>query len=151
MKKVVMMMMAAMVATAAMAQTQSNQRPEPKQMTPTMRTEMMVKQLNLDDSQALQLQKLNEEYSDVNAGPQRPPRMRQDNNSSSETRQQPPQLTDEQKQEMEKKMARQQEYETKLKTILNDTQFNNYKKLQPRGGKGGKRPQRQRTSETTNE
>lgn len=80
MKKVIMIMaMALMVSTMSFAQQQNANRPrrhfDKTEMT-KMRTERMVKELNLNAAQADSLLALNTEYADVMAGlrPGRPPR-----------------------------------------------------------------------------
>ena len=80
MKKVIMIMaMALMVSTMSFAQQQNANRPrrhfDKTEMT-KMRTERMVKELNLNAAQADSLLALNTEYADVMGGlrPGRPPR-----------------------------------------------------------------------------
>ena len=80
MKKVIMIMaMALMVSTMSFAQQQNANRPrrhfDKTEMT-KMRTDRMVKELNLNAAQADSLLALNTEYADVMGGlrPGRPPR-----------------------------------------------------------------------------
>lgn len=107
----------------------------PKQMTPDERTQHMVDQLGLDDSQAAQLKQLNNDYADVFnfGGPGhpggRPPKMDGNNGNKDEKPAAPPQLTDEQKQQMQQMKEKRDQYEAKLKQILTDDQLAKYQQM----------------------
>lgn len=162
MKKIVLTMVALLSMTVAMAQeNDKGERKAPKQITPEMVTDRMAKELSLTDAQKAKVLNLNKEYKDViGKGPRmggpRPPKPQVDGETGAteqQKRPERPQLTDEQKAEMKAQMEKRGEYNKKLKSILNDEQYEKYEKMQkhhghhghgsPRhGGPRGPRPER---------
>lgn len=142
MKKLTLLIMAVLCMTYAMAQNSNESaqgRPQP--MTVEQMTENMVTKLGLSDEQATKLKALNTKYASVLQGPRmrggRPQMMDRDS-----TAQQPPQPTEEQRQEMMTKMkemrTQREAYNTELKAILTDAQYETYQKMMPqRGGHHG--------------
>lgn len=117
------------------------QKEAPKQMTPETLTERMAKDLSLTDAQKAKVLALNKDYKDVCCqGPrmhgQRPPKPKADAETGATEQQRPekPQLTDAQKAEMKQMKAKRDEYDKKLKSILNDDQYKKYEKMQKHHG-----------------
>jgi hypothetical protein len=141
MKKILLTMVALMAMTCAMAQNNESKK-APKQMTAAEMTTQMTSKLGLSDEQAAKVKLLNEEYADVLKGPGmggHRPQMKSENGSSDSNSR--PQMTDEQIAQMKQQMEKRQEYNTKLKAILSESQYKTYQQMQPqRGGKGGKGP-----------
>lgn len=142
MKKVILTLLAIMTMSFAMAQqTENSNRQPPKQMTTEQRLAQMQTKLNLSDKQVAQIKALNTEYADLFKGPGanggQPPKRDESNTSSSENKR--PEMTTEMKAQMEKMQKRRQAYDAKLKTILTDSQYAAYQKMQP---KRGQRPQK---------
>lgn len=108
-------------------------------------TDMMVQRYGLDDVQAQKLLALNTQYADV-IGPKGGPGMRHGRHGRhlrpDSTQRHRPELTEEQRQEMRKKMDA---YDAELKKIMTEDQYKKYKedrKKHPRRPHGPKpRPQ----------
>ena len=150
MKKTILIMTALLSMNVAFAQQSDDksERKAPKKPTPEQMTERMSKELNLNDAQKAKVLELNKEYENVLAVPgMRGPRGHRPDANTGATEQvkdkkqngeRPalPQLTDAQKQQMKQHMAKREEYNTKLKSILTDDQYKNYQKMHRRHGHG---------------
>ena len=128
MKKILLVMMALLTMTIAMAQP--SDRKAPKKMTHQEMTTQMTSKLKLNDAQKAKVAALNKEYQDILMPPE-PPKM------ADGSRPEPPKNGDKAmpKKPDSKHMAKRQEYEKKLKQILTDEQYKNYQKMQPPHGK----------------
>ena len=128
MKKIILVMMALLTMTTAMAQT--SDRKAPKKMTHQEMTTQMTSKLKLNDAQKAKVAALNKEYQDILMPPE-PPK------NADGSRPEPPKNGDKAmpKKPNSKHMAKRQEYEKKLKQILTDEQYKNYQKMQPPHGK----------------
>ena len=128
MKKILLVMMALLTMTTAMAQP--SDRKAPKKMTHQEMTTQMTSKLKLNDAQKAKVVALNKEYQDILMPPE-PPKM------ADGSRPEPPKNGDKAmpKKPDSKHMAKRQEYEKKLKQILTDEQYKNYQKMQPHHGK----------------
>lgn len=128
MKKILLVMMALLTMTTAMAQP--SDRKAPKKMTHQEMTTQMTSKLKLNDAQKAKVAALNKEYQDILMPPE-PPKM------ADGSRPEPPKNGDKAmpKKPDSKHMAKRQEYEKKLKQILTDEQYKNYQKMQPHHGK----------------
>ena len=128
MKKILLVMMALLTMTTAMAQT--SDRKAPKKMTHQEMTTQMTSRLKLNDAQKPKVAALNKEYQDILMPPE-PPK------NADGSRPEPPKNGDKAmpKKPDSKHMAKRQEYEKKLKQILTDEQYKNYQKMQPPHGK----------------
>lgn len=128
MKKILLVMMALLTMTTAMAQP--SDRKAPKKMTHQEMTIQMTSKLKLNDAQKAKVAALNKEYQDILMPPE-PPKM------ADGSRPEPPKNGDKAmpKKPDSKHMAKRQEYEKKLKQILTDEQYKNYQKMQPPHGK----------------
>ena len=128
MKKILLVMMALLTMTTAMAQP--SDRKAPKKMTHQEMTTQMTSKLKLNDAQKAKVVALNKEYQDILMPPE-PPKM------ADGSRPEPPKNGDKAmpKKPDSKHMAKRQEYEKKLKQILTDEQYKNYQKMQPPHGK----------------
>jgi len=144
MKKIFLTFAALLTMTVVMAQPQDKERKAPKQLTPQQQTEQMATRLNLSADQKAKVLKLNTEYKDYINGPgmgggQRPPRPNDANTGASEQqRPERPQMSDSQKKQMKQHMEKREEYNSKLKAILSDTQYKQYEESQPFRGQGKK-------------
>ena len=139
MKKILLTMVALMTMTCAMAQNNESKK-APKKMTTAEMTTQMTSKLGLSDEQATKVKLLNEEYADVLKGPGmggHRPQIKSENDSSDNNNR--PKLTDEQIAQMKQKMEKRQEYNTKLKAILSESQYKTYQQMQPRHGRKGDR------------
>ncbi len=138
MKKILLTFVALLSMTMAMAQGENGDGPKaPKQMTPEEMTTQMTSKLGLNEEQKAKVSALNQEYQDVFQGPgfgNKPPKMGENGTSGTNER---PKMTEEMKTKMKEHMARRQEYETQLKGILSDSQYQTYQKMMPRHGHGG--------------
>ena len=171
MKKIVFTMTALLaLATATMAQDNNNgERRAPRQFSVEDMTNRMADNLKLNDEQKTKVMELNKEYQEVLMAPRgfrgpRGPRPdgqteatgKQDGkqNEVTERPQRPerPQMSEEQREAMKKNMEKRQEYDKKLKDILTEDQYNNWKQQQGRfgrpggrhgGPRGGQRPPQQ--------
>ena len=135
MKKIFATMVALLAMTAAMAQQSDNkERRAPRKIDAQEMTDRMAKELNLDDAQKAKVLDLNKEYQDVLGGPGmgRGPR---DGHHGHKR----PELTEAQKAEMKQRMAKREEYDKKLKTILTDDQQKKLQEMHQRGGRGPRR------------
>lgn len=155
MKKIILTMVALLSMTAMQAQDSKNEKceckkemkhgKEPKKMTPEQMTDRMAKDLSLTDAQKTKVLALNKEYQDVlSKGPRMVPPRPQKPKADAETgateqqnRPERPQLTDAQKAEMKQLKAKRDEYNTKLKSILDENQYKKYQKMQKHHGHGG--------------
>ena len=128
MKKIILVMMALLTMTTAMAQP--SDRKAPKKMTHQEMTTQMTSKLKLNDAQKAKVAALNKEYQDILMPPE-PPKM------ADGSRPEPPKNGDKAmpKKPDSKHKAKRQEYEKKLKQILTDEQYKNYQKMQPPHGK----------------
>ena len=128
MKKILLVMMALLTMTTAMAQP--SDRKAPKKMTHQEMTTQMTSKLKLNDAQKAKVAALNKEYQDILMPPE-PPKM------ADGSRPEPPKNGDKAmpKKPDSKHMAKRQEYEKKLKQILTDEQYKTYQKMQPPHGK----------------
>jgi Spy/CpxP family protein refolding chaperone len=128
MKKIIVMMVALLSMTTAMAQP--SDRKAPKKMTHQEMTTQMTSKLKLNDAQKAKVAALNKEYQDILMPPE-PPK------NADGSRPEPPKNGDKAmpKKPDSKHMAKRQEYEKKLKQILTDEQYKNYQKMQPPHGK----------------
>ena len=128
MKKILLVMMALLTMTTAMAQP--SDRKAPKKMTHQEMTTQMTSKLKLNDAQKAKVAALNKEYQDI-LMPPTPPK------NADGSRPEPPKNGDKAmpKKPNSKHMAKRQEYEKKLKQILTDEQYKNYQKMQPTHGK----------------
>ena len=128
MKKILLVMMALLTMTTAMAQP--SDRMAPKKMTHQEMTTQMTSKLKLNDAQKAKVAALNKEYQDI-LMPPKPPK------NADGSRPEPPKNGDKAmpKKPDSKHMAKRQEYEKKLKQILTDEQYKNYQKMQPPHGK----------------
>ena len=128
MKKILLVMMALLTMTTAMAQP--SDRKAPKKMTHQEMTTQMTSKLKLNDAQKAKVAALNKEYQDILMPPE-PPK------NADGSRPEPPKNGDKAmpKKPDSKHMAKRQEYEKKLKQILTDEQYKNYQKMQPPHGK----------------
>ena len=158
MKKFVMTMVALLTMTAAVAQDANKEKKAPKAPTAQEMTDRMAQDLNLTSEQKTKVLALNNEYKDVLRGPGmrrgRGPRpdgqtgatAQQQDQQKKQQRPERPQLTDEQKAQMKANMEKRKEYDTKLKQILTDEQYQKFQKQHQRrggrGGQGGRRPER---------
>ncbi|MGI6224228.1 MAG: DUF4890 domain-containing protein [Prevotella sp.] len=143
MKRLLMMALAICSMTVAFAQKDNSSNLQGGRVFSVEQyTQNMVSKLGLDDSQAAKVKALNEKYASILQGPGRGPRPPRDNmqGESGQMKQQPPQLTDEQKQEMESKMkemrTQRESYNKELKSILSDSQYKSYEKMQPQRPRG---------------
>ena len=137
-KKMMLTMVALATMTVAMAQNDfngDNNKSGRKPFTVKQHTEIMAEVLKLSDDQKAQLLSLNEAYKDVISRPgRRGGRPKMDNTSNSE--QQRPEMTEEMKAKMKEMKEKRQEYDTKLKSILTESQYKTYQEMhQKRGGK----------------
>ena len=128
MKKILLVRMALLTRTTAMAQP--SDRKAPKKMTHQEMTTQMTSKLKLNDAQKAKVAALNKEYQDILMPPE-PPK------NADGSRPEPPKNGDKAmpKKPDSKHMAKRQEYEKKLKQILTDEQYKNYQKMQPPHGK----------------
>lgn len=128
MKKILLVMMALLTMTTAMAQP--SDRKAPKKMTHQEMTTQMTSKLKLNDAQKVKVAALNKEYQDILMPPE-PPK------NADGSRPEPPKNGDKAmpKKPDSKHKAKRQEYEKKLKQILTDEQYKNYQKMQPPHGK----------------
>ena len=128
MKKIIVMMVALLSMTTAMAQP--SDRKAPKKMTHQEMTTQMTSKLKLNDAQKAKVAALNKEYQDILMPPE-PPK------NADGSRPEPPKNGDKAmpKKPNSKHKAKRQEYEKKLKQILTDEQYKNYQKMQPPHGK----------------
>ena len=128
MKKILLVMMALLTMTTAMAQP--SDRKAPKKMTHQEMTTQMTSKLKLNDAQKAKVAALNKEYQDILMPPEPPKK-------ADGSRPEPPKNGDKAmpKKHDSKHMAKRQEYEKKLKQILTDEQYKNYQKMQPKHGK----------------
>ena len=128
MKKILLVMMALLTITTAMAQP--SDRKVPKKMTHQEMTTQMTSKLKLNDAQKAKVAALNKEYQDILMPPE-PPK------NADGSRPEPPKNGDKAmpKKPDSKHKAKRQEYEKKLKQILTDEQYKNYQKMQPPHGK----------------
>lgn len=128
MKKILLVMMALLTMTTAMAQP--SDRKAPKKMTHQEMTTQMTSKLKLNDTQKAKVAALNKEYQDI-LMPPTPPK------NADGSRPEPPKngYKAMPKKPNSKHMAKRQEYEKKLKQILTDEQYKNYQKMQPPHGK----------------
>lgn len=117
MKKVMLTLVAALSMTVALAQEPGLQRP--KHYT----TEQIVDKLNLDKKTAAKFSKLRSKYADLFKAPGKP----------GEKGERPS------KEDMDKRMAQHKKYLNELKSILNDSQYSAYEKLEPQRGPGNKK------------
>lgn len=148
---------ALMLGIGVQAQEKNGQgqgRPDPEEMA-RFRTEMMVKSLGLDETQAAELLELNKDYfKNMGPGPGGPgPERGKGRKARKDTtrREGPgmgprngrgPRMSQEQ---MEQMKADREEYETKLKAILTEEQFKAYQeqlKRAPMGRRGPRDGQR---------
>ncbi len=153
MKKMILTMVALLSMTVMQAQDNKKENCDckkehhhmkaPKKLTPEQMTDKMTQELSLTDAQKSKVLALNKEYKDMfEKGPcmkgQRPPKPQTDGETGATEQQRPerPQLTDAQKAEMAKEKVRHEEYNKKLKTILNDDQYKKYKKMRKHGHRG---------------
>lgn len=166
MKKIFATMVALLAMTAAMAQQSDNkERRAPRKIDAQEMTDRMAKELNLDDAQKAKVLDLNKEYQDVLGGPGmgRGPRGghhghrphaeggQKTDGQTGATEQAPkekpqageghkrPELTEAKKAEMKQRMAKREEYDKKLKTILTDDQQKKLQEMHQRGGRGPRR------------
>lgn len=135
MKKTILLLVAAFTMTGAMAQDNQGERREGR----FDRTEMMVKEYGLNETQAAQLKELNAKYPELQRFGGRVPRGRRpmmggqngqfdgNNGASAQPRPERPSRED-----MEKMMAerrqKQEAYDKELKGIMTEDQFNAYQK-----------------------
>ena len=146
MKKVILTLVALLSMTAMQAQNNdNNERKAPKKPTPEEMTDRMAKMLKLDDGQKAKVLELNKKFEGTLNGPgMRGPRPHKGEDmgegakpdaQTGATQQRPerPQLTDEQRAEMEKFRTQREAYNTQLKTILTEEQFNKYQEMQRMG------------------
>lgn len=128
MKKILLVMMALLTMTTAIAQP--SDRKAPKKMTHQEMTTQMTSKLKLNDAQKAKVAALNKEYQDILMPPEPPKK-------ADGSRPEPPKNGDKAmpKKPDSKHMAKRQEYEKKLKQILTDEQYKNYQKMQPPHGK----------------
>ena len=128
MKKILLVMMALLTMTTAMAQP--SDRKAPKKMTHQEMTTQMTSKLKLNDAQKAKVAALNKEYQDILMPPEPPKK-------ADGSRPEPPKNGDKAmpKKPDSKHMAKRQEYEKKLKQILTDEQYKTYQKMQPPHGK----------------
>ena len=129
MKKIILVMMALLTMTTAMAQP--SDRKAPKKMTHQEMTTQMTSKLKLNDAQKTKVAALNKEYQDILMPPE-PPK------NADGSRPEPPKMHGDKgmpKKPDSKHMAKRQEYEKKLKSILTDVQYKTYQKMQPHHGK----------------
>ena len=165
MKKLFIVLFAASFITTASAQENKNE--ERRQMPNFDRTEMMVKELGLNAEQTEKVKALNEEYKDLfrmggrrgfGNRPGMGRRPNSDGNTETTPRGNRPERTDKNQErterprfdraEMENRMKERKEkmdeYDSKLKKILNKDQFTKYesdreKRMQNRGNFGRQR------------
>ena len=152
MKKIVLTMVALLSMTAAMAQDNSGERKAPKQPSVEEMTNRMAERLNLTDDQKTKVLELNKEYQNLLKDFRRPRGPRPDGQTGATPRDgsqkgKRPELTDEQKARMKDFQVKREEYDEKMKQILNDDQYQNWKKMQghhgrPGGPRDGRRPER---------
>ena len=130
MKKIILVMMALLTMTTAMAQP--SDRKAPKKMTHQEMTTQMTSKLKLNDAQKTKVAALNKEYQDILMPPE-PPK------NADGSRPEPPKNNGEKsggpQKPDSKHMAKRQEYEKKLKKILTDEQYKSYQKMKPTPGK----------------
>ncbi len=147
MKKIILMTVALLTMTTAMAQGNDKERRAPKQMTAEEMTSRMTKDLSLTADQKAKVLSLNKEYKDYIGGPGMggPGGPRPDGNAkkSDDKQQRPelPQMTDAQKKQMKTHQAKRQEYNKKLQKILSSEQYQKYQKQQKQGPRG-QRPEK---------
>ncbi len=150
MKKIVLSMLALLTMTTVMAQGNEKERRAPKQMTAEEMTSRMTKDLSLTADQKSKVLSLNKEYQNYLGGPgmggprgSRPDDDAQKSSSNKQQRQGPPQMSESQKKQMKEHMAKRQEYDKKLKSILSSDQYKKYQQQNKRRGPGdGKRPEK---------
>lgn len=155
MKKMILTMVAALVVSSSFAFHQG-----PRQMTPADRTDKMAKELNLSKKQKAKVLALNEKYADAFAHPgkggPRPPKdgkfegkdkdfkkgdMQKDckkGGCCKDDKGKRPELTAEQKAKMEAMHKKREAYDSELKTILSNKQYQTYKENMHKhhGGRG---------------
>lgn len=118
------------------AQAQNQRGGQPRQMSAKEITTMMTEKLGLSSDQQTKVLALNTKYESLfqhQGGPRgpRPEGMRRDSTASR------PQMTDAQKAAMQQRIQQRKEYETQLKAILTDSQYQTYQQMhQRRGGRG---------------
>lgn len=163
MKKIVLSMIALLSMTAAMAQNSDTKKEfqVPQKQTPEEMTDRMAKELSLTDEQKTKVLELNKEYENVlgRPGMRRGPRPQRPDGQTGASEQAPkampqgerperPQMSEAQREEMKKFMEKRQEYDGKLKDILNSEQYEKYQSSHrrgfggPRGPRGGQRFER---------
>ena len=157
MKKIVLSMVALLSMTVAVAQDAKSDKKAPKEPTVEEMTNRMAQDLKLTDEQKTKVLALNKEYQDVLKAPRGPrpegkqgKRPQTDGQTEATEQQggkqkgQRPEMTEEQKAKMKAHHAKRSEYDKKLKQILTDDQYKNWKKRQGRHGgpRGGQRPQK---------
>lgn len=134
MKKILLTFVAILSMTTAMAQGDNGDGHKMhKQMTSEEMTSRMASKLGLNEEQTTEVSALNKEYQDLFQRPMgnKPPKMDTDSSSGTNER---PKMTDEMKAKMKEHMARRQEYESKLKSILSDSQYQTYQEMMPKHG-----------------
>lgn len=140
MKKIILTFVALLSMTMAMAQNDDCCKQAPKQMTAEMMTTMMTGKLGLSDAQKAKVEALNNKYQDLFQHRMRNFNSPKTGDSKTSTSDRRPQMTDEMKAQMRDKMkefrAKRQEYESQLKSILSDSQYQTYQQLKPGRGYG---------------
>ena len=130
MKKIILMMVAALTMTTAMAK-QADGKPT-KKMTHQEMTTQMTSKLKLNDAQKAKVAALNKEYQDVLM---QEPTQKPDCNKTKAKKVNGKNVDNKKanakKPAGTKNNAKRQEYEKKLKKILTDKQYKNYQKMQP--------------------
>ena len=135
MKKILLTFVALLSMTMAMAQSNNSYGQKgPRQMTPEEMTDLMAGKLGLNDAQKTKVAALNKEYKDLFQRPAFGKRPRKMDGTGMNGL---PQMTDEMKAKIKEHMAKRQEYESQLKSILSDSQYQTYLNMMFRHGHGG--------------
>lgn len=125
-----MTMVAILSMTMAMAQINDGERKAPKKMTHEEMTTQMTSQLKLTDAQKTQVAALNKEYQDY-LMPEPPQKPKEANGQKKDNGQKADKKPFGDKKPNGQNHAKRQEYETKLKKILTDDQYQTYQKMGP--------------------
>ena len=138
MKKILLTFIALLSMTMTMAQSDNSYgQKAPKSMTPEEMTTLMAGKLGLNNAQKTKVAALNKEYKDLFQRPNFGKRPRKMEGTTPPGMKGWPEMTDEMKAKIKEHIAKRQEYESQLKSILSDSQYQTYQNMMFRHGHGG--------------
>ena len=136
MKKMMLMLVALLSMTMAMAQNANGR--QSRKMDAATVTTMMTQKLGLNADQQKKVEALNKKYESVlrpgKGGPR--PQMNQGAGQNKESGQRP-ELPDEQKAQLKQRFEQRKAYEKELKEILSEDQYKTYQQMRPHHGMRG--------------